>query len=506
MGIEESLSSFELWRDRPDIFVQEVFGVTPDAWQIAVLRAFPHKPRIAMKACKGPGKTATLCWLAWNFLLTRHNPRIAAVSITGQNLADNLWAEMAKWQQRSRLLRENFEWTKTRIEIKDKRYSSTWWMSARSWSKSATTSEQGDTLAGLHEDNVMLIMDESGGIPEAVSMAAEAILSSCVEGHIVQAGNPSDLNGTLYRACTRDKSLWHVVEITSDPDDPQRTPRVSKEWAQQQIDLYGRDNPYIKVNILGQFPSAAFNALIGVDEVTAAMGRIYKPYEFALAPRVLGVDVAREGADTSVIYPRQGLQAYSPFIYRNIDGTSGANIVARKWREWSADACFIDNTGGFGSSWVDNLHRLGYSPIPVHFSAKSENPRYYNKRTEMIFNLVEWIKAGGALPPDDMNIVAELTESTYTFKNDKLLLEPKELLKMKIGRSPDSMDSLATTFAAPVQRSHSLYSEQTIHETEVDYEPFSREKAGGLSLGRASGNIMPQVDRYNPFGRGRWHG
>ena len=38
-----------------------------------------------------------LAWLAWNFLLTRREPKIAATSITATNLADNLWAEMAKW-------------------------------------------------------------------------------------------------------------------------------------------------------------------------------------------------------------------------------------------------------------------------------------------------------------------------------------------------------------------------------------------------------------------------
>ena len=35
-----------------------------------------------MKACKGPGKTAVLAWLAWNFLLTRAHPKIAVTSIT----------------------------------------------------------------------------------------------------------------------------------------------------------------------------------------------------------------------------------------------------------------------------------------------------------------------------------------------------------------------------------------------------------------------------------------
>ena len=83
-----------------------------------------------MKACKGPGKTAVMAWLAWNFLVTRPSAKIAATSITADNLADNLWAEMAKWQAQSELLQATFEWTKTRIFSRDA--PETWWMSARS--------------------------------------------------------------------------------------------------------------------------------------------------------------------------------------------------------------------------------------------------------------------------------------------------------------------------------------------------------------------------------------
>lgn len=491
MGIEGAVSKFTLWRQRPDVFVQEVFGVTPDAWQMEALREFPHKPRIAMCACKGPGKTCVLSWLAWNFLLTRKNPRIAAVSITGQNLADNFWTEMAKWQQKSKLLADNFTWTKTRIELNAS--PNTHWMSARSWSKSATTSEQGDTLAGLHEDNVMLIMDESGGIPEAVSMAAEAILSSCVEGHIVQAGNPSDLSGALYRACSRDASLWHVIRITSDPDDPNRTPRVSIEWARQQIELYGRDNPYVKVNILGQFPASAFNALIGVDEVEASFRRNYHEHDYGHAAKILGVDVALHGADSSVIFPRQGLQAWTPLVYRNVDGTEGANLVARKWRDWGADGCFVDNTGGFGSSWLDNLRRLGYNPIGIHFAEKATSPKFANKRTEMIFECVQWIKDGGALP-NIPELVAALTESTYTHKGDALLIEPKLLIKQRLGFSPDHMDALALTFAQPMLKATTLPQVQAKHEYAYDACDVRRFKAeiGG-------GGYRPQNEyQWNP--------
>src|SRR5260370_23287800 len=92
---------FHRWKKNPRSFVRQVLRATPDPWQDEVLAAFPDHKRLAMKACKGPGKTAVEAWLAWNFLATRSEPKIAATSITAHNLPDNLWAGMAKGQARA---------------------------------------------------------------------------------------------------------------------------------------------------------------------------------------------------------------------------------------------------------------------------------------------------------------------------------------------------------------------------------------------------------------------
>ncbi len=462
-----------LWTDHPAQFVRDVFGVVPDPWQVEVLEAFPHNQRLAMKACKGPGKTAVEAWLAWNFLLTRIEPKIAAVSITAENLADNLWSEMAKWRARAPMLEAQFEWTKTRIFNRDS--PETWWMSARSWSKTADRAQQGNTLAGLHADNVLFILDEAGGIPDAVMASAEAALSSCKEGHIVQAGNPTHLDGPLWRACTTERSLWHVTEITADPDDPKRSTRVKAEWAREQIQKYGRDNPWVLVNVFGKFPPGSLNTLIGPDECRAATQRAYRAEDVAAHARVLGVDVARFGDDASVIFPRQGLVAYPPLKYRNLDGTQGAGVVARKWREWGADAVFIDDTGGWGASWIDNLRRIGHQPTGIGFAARPNDPRYENKRTEMYFEAIEWIKAGGALPPIHTQgvseLIAALSQTTYSFRGDRLLLEPKDQIKARLGYSPDDADAFALTFAQPAVR-RDTYAHRTPGRVLVDYDPL----------------------------------
>ena len=457
------------WRRHPVQFVREVFGVEPDAWQAQVLEAFPHRQRLAMKACKGPGKTAVEAWLAWNFLLTRPEPKVAAVSVTAENLADNLWSEMAKWQQRSPLLQAAFEWNKTRIFSRQS--PETWWMSARSWSKTADRAQQGNTLAGLHADHVLFILDESGGIPDSVMASAEAALSSCVEGHIVQAGNPTHLEGPLWRACTSERALWHVTEITADPDDPMRSTRVKAEWAREQIQKYGADNPWVLVNVFGRFPPGSLNTLIGPDECREATKRFYRPEDVAGHARVLGVDVARYGDDASVIFPRQGLVAQRPLKFRNLDGTQGAGVVAHKWKEWGADAVFIDDTGGWGASWIDNLRRIGHQPVGVGFAGRPNDPRYENKRTEMYFQAIEWIRAGGALP-DVPELIAALSQTTYSFRGDRLLLEPKDQVKARLGYSPDDADAFALTFAQPALPAGMTYRGPVRRFCLTEYDPL----------------------------------
>lgn len=431
-----------------------------------------------MKASKGPGKSCLEAWLCWNFLLTRPMPKIAATSISSDNLRDGLWTEMAKWRQTSPLLIDQFIWQKERIV--NKQYPDTWWMAARNWSKSADPSSLGNTLAGLHADYIMFVLDESGGLPDAIMASADAALSSCKEGHIIQAGNPTHLEGPLYRACTSERNLWHVVEITSDPDDPKRSPRVDPTWARDQIERYGKDNPWVLVNVFGKFPPSSFNALIGPEEVQASIARRYREPDFISHPKILGIDVARYGDDSSIIFPRQGLQAFDPLQYRNMDGTQGAEYTQKKWNEWEADACFIDNTGGFGASWIDNLIRLGKDPIGIAFSQQSSNPQFYNKRTEMAFNVVSWIKRGGAMP-DIPELTKALISTSYNFQGEKLLLEPKEDIKSRLGFSPDHMDALMLTFALPVDRKlsdpYAYLRKQGINQ--VDYNPLSKDKAYG---------------------------
>lgn len=467
------------WRNNPVKFVKENFGVEPDQWQEEVLKSFsdPTIQRIAMKACAGPGKTAVLAWCAWNFLSCYagkgEHPKGAALAVTADNLRDNLWSELAKWRAKSKFLSFAFTWTKERVFSNE--HPETWFLSARSFSKTANADEQGRSLSGLHSQYILYIIDESGDIAPAVLRSAEQGLSHTRFGKILQAGNPTSHSGILYHSCVKERSRWHVVTITGDPDDPKRSPRVDSEWAKSQISEYGRENPWVMAYVLGQFPPSSINSLLSPDEVEKSFKQNHSEDDYKFVQKKLGVDVARFGDDRTVIFPRQGLVAYSPVIIKNARSNDVAARISQAVEKWGADSILVDVTGGYGAGVEDSLLQAGITSFPVDFGGKANDNRYFNKRSELWFKMAEWVKRGGSLPTETA-LVSELTSPTYTFVNGKFRLEEKDQIKKRLKISPDLADALACTFStADMPRGFNIQSWSGSRMTH-EYNPFSDER------------------------------
>lgn len=459
-AVSECASDFERWEASPVDFVREVFGAEPDLWQALGLSAFATEKRLAFQACKGPGKSCVASWMVWWFLLTKADPKIVCVSITADNLRDNLWSEIALWAARSPLIRRLFKISATRIECVES--PKTWWCSARTFAKDANPEQQADTLAGLHGENVLVVMDEAGGIPVSVLEAADAIFSNpggCKR--LVMLGNPTDLSGSLHHAVTRDRARWWVKEITGDPDAPDRSPRIDIETARQKIALYGREHPWVRVNILGKFPGKAADTLIGIDEVTDAMERGRKgenlPVENSEAePLIFGVDVARFGDDRSVLFARRGQDAASipPMEWREADNMQLAAFIAEQIRIHRPERIFIDAGGGAGV--IDRLRQLDFEGVvEVNFGGvairHADCPEFANKRSEMWWLMAAWVKQPNVMLPPISSLVPEMTTPRYSFNShNAVVLEKKEDIKKRLGVSPDYADALALTFAEPV--------------------------------------------------------
>lgn len=490
---EKARQGFKIWRGDPVRFVRDQFGVEPDEWQKDALRAVAVNPKVAMSACKGPGKSCLLAWVIWWFLATHEDSEVVAVSITSDNLKDGLWKELAVWMAKSQLLGRIFTLKAERITVVDDKKPEkmqTWWCSARSFAKSADVTQQANTLAGLHNRDVMVVLDEIGDYPPGVLPAAEAIFANEVNAKLVVAGNPTSTNGPLYAIVSQPKG-WVVIRVTGDPDDPKRSPRISKKWAESEIERWGRDNPFVKVNILGEFPPAGSDQLISIDDVMAAMARDVPALSYRSDPIIWGIDPSRSdkrAADEATLARRQGVLARKIHFWRGLDGPKLAIAIGKLLLEAEKDgelpdAIFID-VGGVGASCVDHLKLLGWDDIivPVDFGGSADDNRFLDKRSEMWWLMSEWVSAPTSCLPNDQVLQGELVAPTFKYivqnKRTGFKLESKDLLKARGVPSPNRADSLCLTFAEPVapkgraarERESGSRSARVITE----YDPFAR--------------------------------
>lgn len=451
----------KLWQHKPHIFFRDAMDITLDLWQEEATDLYTTHARIGLLASKGVGKTALLAMTCWHFFLCFYRPKIACMSISEAHLKSNLWAELLMLRSKSKLLQESANDGLTRISLKGHEGYS--FIDARSYPKSADTATMAASLAGLHNDNVAFFIDEGGSIPDAIYNTADAALSGGdgprKRARLVTTGNPEKPEGTIYRAYKeslkeekdRDPEMpeWAVYRVTGDPLDPKRAPRVDIKWAQSQIKLYGRDNPWVKVNVLCEYPDVASDKLLTEEEVDAAMNRTIEQREVVRAQVRLGVDVARGGIDDSAIVRRRGLKVYHIEAQpSSLTGPELSGVIQKIVKEHRVERVFIDNTGGYGGSVIDNLN-LGTKFIyvtPVVYNASAQDKeRFANRRAEMYVRMRDWIKAGGCLPKDQ-KLKEELLAPEIWFLGNKFQLEDKAQIKIKIGRSPDRADALAQTF------------------------------------------------------------
>lgn len=441
----------------PDHYEREPWH--SEAW--AAYDSNDVRKMMAFSACANPGKT---CWIAlagWHFLqfsrmrvpgLARGvHPKGKVVSETEELLKTTLWPEFALWRARSPAIQAAFEQTSSLIYERHNKDS--WWLATAAYSRSGTPDEQGRTLAGVHGPLIFLGLDETGMMPPVVGKTArQALFGEEVQfGRVVISGNPISRKGLLYDATVTQRERFHVIKITGDPDNPNRCTRINLENARAEIAAapLGRDDPWIKVSILGEFPDADFNALLSPEDVERAMARVPQVAAYDFAPRILGVDVAFEGNDRTVILRRQGCMVWPPLILRGLKPDQIAARVVREWEDFRADACFVDGTGGFGLPVVRALEQIHYPAVGVQFGGTPDDPQFANKRAEMWIRMRDAVLADLALPRGTGAFMPELTEPTYTrsLHSGKVLIEEKAQIKKRLKLSPDVADALALTFA-----------------------------------------------------------
>ena len=211
-------------------------------------------------------------------------------------------------------------------------------------------------------------------------------------------------------------------------------------------------------------PEEAFQT--GSDETFIRSDVVYKArknevYPSTDQPIVVGIDLARGGADKTRMLDRQG-RKIGGFVDIEMDTDNEMEIVGhigKMIERVNPTKIHIDVTG-MGGGVRDRLREM-HDPnliVGIEFGSQAlEKGSYANKRAEMWCELRDWLSdPAGVDIPDDDSLHTQLCApiwgrgATRYDSNSRVLLEPKEHIKERLGFSPDGGDAAALTFAMPV--------------------------------------------------------
>lgn len=190
--------------------------------------------------------------------------------------------------------------------------------------------------------------------------------------------------------------------------------------------------------------------VIPTNWVEAAMDR-WKPRDAKGEMDSMGVDPAMGGADKFVIARRHGTWFDDLLRYPGKtvpDGPTGAALVVMARRDRSP--VHVDIIG-WGSSCFDFLIANEVQALKVNGSAKSleitkeGGLKFVNERAADVWRMREALDPTSKTPialPDDSNLLADLTAYRWRMTPGGILIESKEEMRDRLGRSPDDGDAV----------------------------------------------------------------
>lgn len=460
--------------------VGELDGFTgPDDWQREFLTDWGEaikrnnfdgvKPVAAYQAATssghGIGKSALSSWIILFIMSTRPYCKGVVTANTSEQLRTKTWGELGKWRKRC-ITGHWFVYNngKGNMNLYHAAHPESWRVDGQTCRE-----ENSESFAGLHAANSspFYLFDEASAVPDKIWEVAEGGLTDGEPFWFV-FGNPTRNTGRFRECFRKFKQRWRCRQIDSRQAKMTNKAKI-EEWRSD----YGEDSDFFKVRVRGMFPDASDAQFIPTSLTDEARRRVITERDVAHAATIIGVDPAYSGGDDAVIYMRRGLFAKKLWSgTKTTDDVVMAKRIADFEDKHQADAVFIDFGYGTGIKSVGATWGRNWQLIP--FGGASLDPQMLNKRGEMYNSVKKWLQEGGAL--DEQETAEDLYSVEYRVKLDgKIVLEPKEDVKERLGRSPGCGDALALTFAAPVMKRNRMpQAGNAIPQgrTVTDYDPF----------------------------------
>jgi len=337
------------------------------------------------------------------------------------------------------------------------------------------SSREPDSIAGVHAENLLMIVDEASGVSPENLEAIEGMLTG-KNNRLLMLGNPIRAQGTFHDSFSSEMYTKFVISAFDTPNFTENkirkvedlenmtleevealplvsTSLVTPKWVWDKIHVWGVESAPFQSRVLARFVEDSEDSLVTLVDVHSAIGneKFYcQKYDQDHPYLYIGADIARFGKDKTVIYVLRGKKVEECVSYDGKDTGFTIGEIQRLCEKYkSVLAVGIDDTG-VGGGVTDGLRgfqtSLGVEPgiVGLNFGSKARDfEKFANKKAEIMWYMRGLFEDGEVGILEDGNIVGDLTSVRYGYTNDqKIMIEQKKELRKRGIPSPDFADAL----------------------------------------------------------------
>ena len=318
------------WQSDPIGFVEQGLKETLWSKQREILESVRDNKRTAVPACHAPGKSHLAARIvAW--WVMSNEPGTAQVVTTAtsfRQVRNILWAHIRRLHAI-----HNLDGECLMVEWKRGQEMVAFGFAPAQYNETA--------LQGIHAPNLLVVVDEAGGISDTIGVALEALMTGG-NTRLLLLGNPPTDNENSWFERTCSSNLYNTITIGAN-DTPNFTGEetgtcttcptavakhsvashlVDAEWVNDVIQELGAESAFVEARVHARFPRSTGNRVIPstwLDEASTnedpAQGTQIK----------LGIDIASDGGDEFVIARADG---FTVRIVHASSGKDNASAVA----------------------------------------------------------------------------------------------------------------------------------------------------------------------------------